>query len=166
MAEIAPEKDGYPSKKIYFYGMKKTVLVVFIALLFVACNKKISASDISKINGYWEIEKVVFPDGKDKEYTINTSFDFFQIKNNAGFRKKVSPQLDGTFLVNDDFETVKIIQDKEKYFIQYGTPFAKWKEELLLLSDDELVTVNATKVEYHYKKAGPINILDDGKKTK
>ena len=89
--------------------MKKTFLFVFISLLFVSCNKTISASDIPKLNGYWEIEKVVFPDGNDKEYSINDTFDYFQIKNNKGIRKKVMPQLDGSFIVNDVFETIEII---------------------------------------------------------
>ena len=66
--------------------------------LFVSCQQKIKKEDIAKINGYWEIEKVVFEDGKNKDYTVNESYDYFEIgKNNSGFRKKVMPQLDGTF---------------------------------------------------------------------
>jgi hypothetical protein len=42
----------------------------------------------------------------------------------------------------------------------------KWSEELIALSDDELVLKNKEKKEYHYKKTGSINLLDDGKTTK
>jgi len=146
--------------------MKNIVLIAFISLLAISCQTKINPSDVHKINGYWEIEKVVFPEGKDKEYTINQTFDYFELKNNSGFRKKVSPQLDGSFLVNDSSEHVEIKEEKGIYYIYYSTEFSKWKEELVAISDDKLVTRNAAKNEYHYKRAGAINILGDGKKTK
>ena len=147
--------------------MKNTFGILFLSLLFISCQQKIKPEDISKINGYWEIEKVVFDQGKDKEYGINESYDYFQIdKNNTGFRKKVVPQLDGTFVVNNSQESVKVRFEDNKAFIDYATPYAKWSEELVAISNDELVLKNAEKKEYHYKKAGPINILDDGKKTK
>lgn len=146
--------------------MKKIILIICISILSLACTSKINPSDIEKINGYWEIEKVVFPNGKDKEYTINELYDYFEIKNNIGIRKKVTPQLDGTFLVNDDLEKVEIKLEQEKYFIHYTTFFNKWKEELIAISDDEFVVINDTGNEYHYKRTNPINLNGDGKETK
>ncbi|OOG67996.1 hypothetical protein [Flavobacterium sp. A45] len=147
--------------------MKKVFGVLLIALLFVGCKQKITPSDVAKINGYWEIEKVVLEDGNEKEYGVNESFDFFQIdKKSVGIRKKVMPQLDGTFLVNDTFENVKIRFADDQVFIDYSTPYMKWSEEILVLTDKELVVLNAEKKEYHYKKTGPINLDDYGKKTK
>ena len=147
--------------------MKNLVRILFVSFLFVSCQQKIAPSDISKINGYWEIEKVVFDQGKDKDYTINESYDYFQIaKNNTGIRKKVMPQLDGTFIVNDTYESFKIRLENDKVFFDYVTPYAKWSEELSAISKDKLVFKNSEEKEYHYKKATPINILGDGKKTK
>lgn len=147
--------------------MKNTFRILIVSLFFVACQQKIEPTDISKINGYWEIEKVVFDQGKDKKYGMNESYDYFQIdKNNKGFRKKVMPQLDGTFLVNDAFENVTVRFEDDKVFLDYKTPYAKWSEELISISKDKLVFKNTQKKEYHYKKAGPINILGDGKKVK
>jgi len=124
-------------------------------------------TDIPQINGYWEIEKVVFEQGENKEYGVNESYDYFQIdKNNKGFRKKVMPQLDGTFLVNDAFENVTVRFEDKKVFLDYSTSYAKWSEELIAISNDKLVLKNEEKKEYHYKKAAPINILGDGKKAK
>jgi len=37
---------------------------------------------------------------------------------------------------------------------------------LISITDEKLVVKNQEKKEYHYKKAGPVNLLDDGKKTK
>ncbi|MBW4362583.1 hypothetical protein [Flavobacterium taihuense] len=147
--------------------MKKIVGVLIVALLFVGCKQKITSADVAKINGYWEIEKVIFEDGKEKQYGMNESFDYFRIdKNNEGIRKKVMPQLDGTFLVNDTFENVRIRFADDQIFLDYSTPYMKWSEEILTLTDVELVVLNVEKKEYHYKKTGPIKLDDYGKKTK
>nr|WP_315256772.1 hypothetical protein [uncultured Flavobacterium sp.] len=147
--------------------MKKVFGVLLVALLFVGCKQKITSADVAKINGYWEIGKVVLEDGNDKEYGVNESFDYFKIdQKNTGIRKKVMPQLDGTFLVNDTFENVKIRFADDQTFLDYSTPYMKWSEEILTLTNKELVVLNAEKKEYHYKKAGPINLDDYGKKAK
>jgi hypothetical protein len=51
-------------------------------------------------------------------------------------------------------------------FFDYVTSYAKWSEELIVVSEEKLVFKNTEDREYHYKKATPINILGDGKKTK
>ncbi len=147
--------------------MKKVFGILMIVLVLTGCKQKIEQRDIVKINGYWEIEEVIFKDGDDKKYTMNESYDFFEIdQNNVGIRKKVMPQLDGTFLVNDSFEDVKIRFADGHTFIDYSTPYAKWSEEILALTATALVVLNAEKKEYHYKKSGPINLDEYGKKTK
>jgi hypothetical protein len=147
--------------------MKNIFRILVLSLLFVGCQQKIKPTEIAKLNGYWEIEKVVLEDGDDKEYGMNENFDYFEIgKNNKGIRKKVMPQLDGTFLVNDTYENVSVRFADDKAYLDYATPYMKWTEEIIALSADELVLLNAEKKEYHYKKAQPINLLEDGKKTK
>ena len=146
--------------------MKKTCSILLIAFLFVACQQKIKPEDISKINGYWEVEKVVFDSIKDKEYKMNEVYDYFEIEKSKGIRKKVMPQLDGTFIVNDVYENVTVRFDGGKVFLDYSTPYMKWSEELIALSAEELVLLNKEKIEYHYKKATPINLLGDGKTIK
>lgn len=147
--------------------MKKVFGVLLVALLFVGCKQKITSADVDKINGYWEIEKVVMENGEEKQYGANESFDYFQIdKNDVGIRKKVMPQLDGTFLVNDTFENVKLRFAEDQAFLDYSTVYMKWSEEILALTSTELVVLNAEKKEYHYKKTGPIKLDDYGKKTK
>lgn len=146
--------------------MRKVFKIVLFSFLFVGCQQKIQPTDIIKLNGYWEIEKVVFDKGEDRDYKMNESFDYFQIANNKGIRKKVMPQLNGTFLVNDAFEKVAIRFEKDKVYLDYATDYAKWSEELIALTDEELVLKNKEKKEYHYKKTGPINLTGDGEKTK
>jgi hypothetical protein len=147
--------------------MKKVFGILLVALLLAGCKQKMTPADLAKINGYWEIEKVVLEDGNEKKYGMNESFDYFRIdKKSTGIRKKVMPQLDGTFLVNETFENVKIRFSDDQIFLDYSTPYMKWSEEILALTDKELVVLNAEKKEYHYKKTGPINLNENGKKTK
>ena len=80
--------------------MKKIFLLIVLTSM-LSCKQKIKEADISNLNGYWEIEKVDLPDGDKKEYKVNETIDFFKIENKKGFRKKVMPQLDGTYLTND-----------------------------------------------------------------
>ncbi|MFM1754980.1 MAG: hypothetical protein RLZZ236_1919 [Bacteroidota bacterium] len=147
--------------------MKNLVTIVLFSFLLVGCKQQIQSTDIPNINGYWEIEKVVFDEGEDKEYSASQNYDYFQIdKNNQGIRKKVAPQLDGTFLVDDSFEKVRVRFQDDKAYLDYATPYMKYTEEIIALTAEELVVLNAQKKEYHYKKATAINILGDGKKAK
>ncbi|WP_070786733.1 lipocalin family protein [Flavobacterium crassostreae] len=146
--------------------MKNSLKIMLLCVLFAACQQKIQPEDLHKINGYWEIEKVVFETGEDKGYQGNTSYDYFKITKNKGIRKKVMPQLDGSFVVNNTFETVAVRYQKNKVYLDYATQYAKWTEELVALSDTELVCKNADQKEYHYKKSGPINLTQNGKETK
>ncbi len=141
-------------------------MILVLSLLLVSCKQEIKPADVAKLNGYWEIEKVVFDKGEEKAYAMNENFDFFQIKGNKGTRTKVMAQLDGTFLTTNTFENVSIRFTDKGTFLDYKTDYAKWSEELISISDKEFVVRNEQKKEYHYKKAGPVNILNDGKKTK
>ena len=145
--------------------MKNTVILFFFFVLS-SCHQKITQQDVAKINGYWEIEKVNLPDGTEKKYTINETYDYFEIKGNTGFRKKVNPQLNGRFLVTNQSEKVTLLFEKDQTFLVYSTPFAKWKEEIKSLEDKKMVLINSTNMEYTYKKTGPINLIENGKKTK
>ncbi|RZJ52740.1 MAG: hypothetical protein EOO45_31675, partial [Flavobacterium sp.] len=123
-----------------------------------SCNSSISDSDLQKLNGYWEIETAVLPDGTEKEYTINSTVDYFELQGKKGFRKKVMPQLDGTYLMNNVMENISIAEEDGKTYINYTTLYAKWKEQILKLDSDELVIKNAHGLEYRYKKPQPFSV--------
>lgn len=146
--------------------MKKTVCIIVAFLALVSCSQKVVPADLAKINGYWEVEKVVFDSIDDKEYRMNEVYDYFKIMNNKGIRKKVMPQLNGTFLVNDVFEKVSVRYTADGVFLDYATAYMKWSEEIITLTDAELVLLNKDKTEYHYKRATAINLMGDGKTTK
>jgi hypothetical protein len=131
--------------------MKKILFLIVLGSV-LSCKQKITDADISNLNGYWEIEKVELPDGDKKEYKVNETIDFFKIDGNKGFRKKVMPQLDGTYLTNDIQEDIVIAVKDGDASIQYKTTYASWKEEIIELTKDKLVVKNEQDLEYHYKR--------------
>lgn len=138
--------------------MKKCLLLFLTGVLFVACKQQVKETDLPKINGYWEIEKVELPDGSKKEYKVNSTIDFFQIKGMKGMRKKVMPQLDGSYLMNDLSENIVILNKDGDIIFKCSTPYAKWSEELMELTDNSMVIKNDQDLEYHYKKAKPFSV--------
>jgi hypothetical protein len=130
----------------------KKILFLFVLGVVVSCKQKITDADISNLNGYWEIEKVELPDGDKKEYKVNETIDFFKIEASKGFRKKVMPQLDGTYLTNDIQEDIVIVVKDGDATIQYKTNYASWNEEIVELTKDKLVVKNQQELEYHYKR--------------
>ena len=138
--------------------MKKPFVIFFVIFLIFSCNQKIEKDDIAYLNGYWEIEKVILSDGEKKEYKISETIDYFKIDAGLGFRKKVLPQLDGTYIVNDQKENIKIITIQNEFFVEYSTDYAKWKEKIVAVSNEKLVLKNEQNLEYHYKKPIPFSI--------
>ena len=131
--------------------MKKIILFLVFGL-FLSCKQSISESDLQNLNGYWEIEKVELPDGDKKEYKVNETIDFFKITDKKGFRSKVMPQIDGTYLTNDLKEDVVVVLKDGDATIQYKTNYANWNEEIIELSKDKLIVKNQQDLEYHYKR--------------
>lgn len=138
--------------------MKKAVLLFIAIISLTACKEKVKPEDISKINGYWEIETVTTPDGNEREYKISETIDYFEIKNDSGFRKKVMPQFDGKYLVNDKSENIRIVFEGDAVFLSYTTEYSKWREQILEVSDERLVLKNEAEIEYHYKKPTPFTL--------
>ena len=134
--------------------MKKTGLLLF-ALLLISCHSNVKKEDIKKLNGYWEIKQVKFSTGKTKDYKINETIDYFELKNKEGFRQKVMPQLDGKFQTNNIKENIKVVEKDNSFFIEYNTKFGNWKEEILTIEDSTLVLKNKENLEYTYKKFKP-----------
>lgn len=145
--------------------MRKLLLILF-SVAILSCSPSVTNEDIQQINGYWEIEKVIMPDGTEKDFPINMTYDYFEIKDNTGFRKKGAPRFDGKFEGNDVMEQISIVFEDSHAYIHYETSFMKWKEQILSVSDQKLVLSNDEKKEYHYKRAAPLNFIEHGKTSK
>lgn len=136
--------------------MKKVVLL-FILICF-SCSKKIEKEDLKNINGYWEIKSVETSEGVSKQYKVNETIDYFEIKNNKGYRQKVMPQLDGKYLTNGVQETVNIIEKNNEIYLEYKTKYGKWRETLISISDSTMELKNVNNTVYNYKRFVPFSL--------
>ena len=136
----------------------KRIFLFIVLFSVISCKQDITESDVSNLNGYWEIEQVILPDGDKKEYKVNETIDYFMIQNNKGFRKKVMPQLNGTYLTNDIKEDVFVEIKDGNANIQYKTNYASWKEEIVELTNEKLVIKNQQDLEYHYKRPAKFSV--------
>ena len=136
----------------------KRIISVFVFLLLVSCQSEIKKEDLSKLNGYWEIKEVEMPSGEKKDYKVNETIDYFQVKNDVGFRQKVMPRFDGKFGTNDIKEEIKIIEKDAHFFIEFKTNYGKWQEEIITIEDSTLVLKNKEELIYEYKRHIPFSL--------
>ncbi len=127
-------------------------ILLCLTFFILGCADSVQHQDLENINGYWEIQKVVFPDGSSKEYSISTTIDYFEYAELTGFRKKVQPKLDGTFNTSDDAEFFKIVPKNNTFIIQYANDLSSWEETIKVLTKSTFVVVNNENLVYHYKR--------------
>ena len=131
----------------------------FAALLVLACSETGTKNGLQHLSGYWEIEKVVFPGGATKEYTISPAIDYFEIRpDSSGFRKKLEPQFNGRFLSTDDAESFRLKTVKNELKIRYKTALDAWQETILTIDENRLIIKNKDNLTYFYKRFIPIEI--------
>lgn len=135
--------------KVVFFG---------IFLLLVACQNKISQEELTLLNGYWEIDKVTMANGQTKEYKVNTTIDYIEVKELSGYRKKVYPKFDGTFDTSDDAEHFTIIMQQDRFEIHYKSELSEWVEVLKSLDSSSFSVTNTENITYYYKRFEPINM--------
>ena len=145
-------------KKIGLLRLFANFLVLLFIMLLVSCHSNVKKEDIKKLNGYWEIKQVKFSTGKSKDYKVNETIDYIELKSNKGFRQKVMPQFDGKFQTNGIKENIKVVENDNSFFLEYNTKYGKWKEEIITIQDSILVLKNKENLEYTYKKFKPFSL--------
>jgi hypothetical protein len=138
--------------------MKIYILILGLFWLQVSCTKLEPQVQWEDLSGYWEIEKVVLPDGEARNYVINETIDFYQWDKDQGVRKKVKPQLDGHFLTNEVAEIFYRKDSINKVFLQFKNPYETRYEEVVHIKDSVLILQNAAQIQYHFKRFIPFNL--------
>jgi len=131
------------------------VIFFFSFIVFTACDKADNIQNLEKLNGYWEIEKVEKDGDLIKSYTLNETIDYFYVKDSVGFRKKVKPQLDGTFLTNEVEQTFKIYTKENTTSIHYDTIWNR-NNEIIWQLQDSILILKDQKTKFYFKRHLPI----------
>jgi len=138
--------------------MKRLLLILVVVLSVLTCSENPEIF-IPHLEGYWEIKQVK-KDGKVvKEYNISTTVDYFKVNDDlTGFRKKVTPSLDGKFTVTDDESPFVLKIENNKLYIYYTVNNITFKESIELATEEELVITNDEGFKYIYKPFESLNL--------
>lgn len=134
--------------------MKKAIFILFLGITLISCNNS-HEEKIDNLNGYWEITKAELPEGITKEFKYSEIVDFIQVDSSSGLRKKVRPQIDGSFITSNDEEIFEVKLENDSINLYYSTPYANWKETVISSEENKLVVLNPDGIIYTYKRFTP-----------
>lgn len=126
--------------------------LLLCCLLLAACRDQVAKADLNGLNGYWEIKKVEAPGSEAREYGLNPAIDYIQVKHLAGYRKKLHPQADGSFLTSDDAVFFRITEQDGHFVLVSQGNGDQWAERLLYLEPNAFGLLSAGQVAYHYQR--------------
>lgn len=144
--------------------MMRLSIVLILMILFTSCNNK-PEEHLDHINGYWGIEKVEFTKDSIRDFKINEIVDYIEIIDSLGFRVKVKPQFDGTYIPAGEPEKINVTIEENKVSLNYSTAFNNWKEVIVASKEDELSLKNERGIIYHYKRYKPLKLDLDEKEN-
>jgi len=114
--------------KIHLY-----ILSLFLGL-FLSCNEEKKSIDLTHLNGYWEIDRVVNPSGEEKKYGFNE--------------------------YNAQKITYRINTNNDSIFISYGNDSNTWNDLIIEATDQQICLQNKQGSLYYYRPYTPI-IIDE-----
>jgi len=132
--------------------MNRVNCILALSILFISCTTSVSESSLKNLNGYWEVAKVVFPDGTEKILPPSETHDYYEYKDQKGFRKKVTPLVTGNYLVNDLKDEFVVVQKEGVFCMNYKTFLSKWSEQIKSIDTDQLVLESEEHYQYYYKR--------------
>jgi 3'-phosphoadenosine 5'-phosphosulfate sulfotransferase len=144
--------------------MMKISAVLILMLSIISCSSS-PEDQLDHINGYWGIEKVEFTKDSIRNFKVNEIVDYIEITDSVGFRIKVKPQFDGSYIPAGEPEDIKITIEDEKVALNYSTSFNKWKEIIVASKEDKLSLKNERGIIYHYKRYTPLKLDLDEKEN-
>lgn len=130
----------------------KRLIYIFIVIAIVSCSKN-PESMLTHVNGYWEIDQVVFTNGDVKTYKYNENIDYISLNDSLkGFRKKLKPGFNSKYITSKDAEGITAKIENDSLNLYYKTPSSSWKETVIDANKNQLKITNETETIYIYKR--------------
>lgn len=142
-------------------SLLKNISFAMLLGFLVSCSNQPEnpESFIKHVEGYWEIEEVIFPNGEKKIYKYNETIDYISLNDSLqGFRKKLTPGINDTYFTSDDAEALALKIENDSLNMYYSTAYNSRKETILEATPEHLRVINKNKVVYLYKRYTPINL--------
>lgn len=140
--------------------MNFRIILFILTSVLLSCEKPNPEEQKQNLSGYWEIKAVEMPDGKMKDFNVNTIIDYIEIKGDSGTRTKVSPKIDGTFVTNGASEDFTLNIEDNMLQMHYKTSFDEWNETVIEAKDSSLIVKNRDNKTYIYSKFKRFNLID------
>lgn len=139
--------------------MKKIISFIFFVSIIgcIADNNKLEL-----LNGYWEIESVKKDGQLIKKYPFSNTIDYFYINNLEGYRKKVTSQSNGRFMVTLHQADLTISKEKEEYILKYPDRNKTYFESIKEIDSQQLIILDREGYIYKYNRYTPLEINKDG----
>lgn len=134
--------------------MRRFIFIV-LSLVIFSCGNNDPNKELQHINGYWAIDHVQVEKDSVIKYGFSQYIDYIKITDTSGYRKKLQPEMDGSFKTTKSAEKVKPEIKDDRLFLHYSTPYDQWTEEVLEADEDELVLKNRDGKVYYYHRYDP-----------
>lgn len=144
--------------------MKRLIVLMLILFTLNSCEKD-PKEHLANLNGYWEIEKVEFSKDSIRDFKINEIVEYIEITDSTGFRRKVKPQFNGSYIPAGEPERIAVAIEDNELVLNYSTGFNNWKEVVVDSKEDAISLKNERGITYHYKRYKPLKLdLDEEEK--
>lgn len=138
--------------------MKKIILLVF-SVTIISCLKD---NKIELLNGYWEIESVKKEGQLIRKYPFSNTIDYFYINELEGYRKKVTSQSNGRFMVTLHQADLTISKEKGEYILRYPDRNKTYFESIKEIDSQQLIILDKEGYIYRYNRYIPLEVNKDG----
>jgi len=135
----------------------KLINIFFLYILLMGCTRP--DIELRHLDGYWEIDHVMFKNATKKKYAMNVTVDYFHYDDGRGYIKKVQPQLDGSFKASKDRQVFRIDSTQKGVFLNFDNGII---ERISLLNKEQLIIQTQDSTSFHYKSFKPLDLeLDE-----
>ena len=131
----------------------RNLIVVLLILFSFGCEEERQIGDMKQLNGYWQIKQAEVPGIVIKDYKGGLKLNYISMKSDStGIRKKMKVSMMDEYKTTPNQEDIKLIKEEGKVKLACKTPYSKWKETIIHLSNDSLVIKNQDNKKYYYSK--------------
>tara|TARA_B100000427_G_C15498136_1_gene590760 strand:- start:1601 stop:2023 length:423 start_codon:yes stop_codon:yes gene_type:complete len=139
--------------------LKKIISFIFFVSI-IGCTA--DNNKLELLNGYWEIESVKKDGQLIKKYPFSNTIDYFYINNLEGYRKKVTSQSNGRFMVTLHQADLTISKEKGEYILKYPDRNKTYFESIKEIDSQQLIILDREGYIYKYNRYTPLEINKDG----
>jgi len=138
--------------------LKKIILLVF-SVTIISC---LEDNKIELLNGYWEIESVKKEGQLIRKYPFSNTVDYFYINELEGYRKKVTSQSNGRFMVTLHQADLTISKENGEYILRYPDRNKTYFESIKEIDSQQLIILDKEGYIYRYNRYVPLEVNTDG----